>query len=123
VRGERDAAGNESGGPAPGLGSGGGGAEGEERRGRRADKGVDGLPDGVDEGNFVGEKFHEVENAGDGEDERMGENLELLGEMNDAETLEEAEGGDGGVDIEAGGEAGAENEAESFEGAHGFNDE
>ena len=49
----------------------------------------------------------------------MGENLELLGEMDDAETLEEAEGGDGGVDIEAGGEAGAEDEAESFERAHG----
>jgi hypothetical protein len=44
----------------------------------------------------------------------------LLGEMNDAEALEEAEGGDGGVDIEAGGEAGTEDEAESFEGAHGF---
>ena len=49
--------------------------------------------------------------------------MELLGEMDYAETLEEAESGDGGVDVETGGEAGAENEAESFEGAHGFDDE
>ena len=88
--------------------------------GGRANKSVDGLPDGVDEGNFVGEKFHEVENASDGEDERVREDLELFGEMDDAETLEESEGGDSGVDIEAGGEAGAEDEAEGFQGAHGF---
>ena len=54
VRGERYAAGDESGGPAPGFGSGGGGAECEERRRGWADKGMNGLPDGIDEGDFVG---------------------------------------------------------------------
>ncbi len=114
MRGEGDAAGDESGGPAPGLGSGSGSAEGEESRGGRADKGVDGLPDGVDDRDFVGEKFHEIENAGDGEDERVREDLELFGEMNDAEALKEAEGGDGGVNVQAGGKACAEDQTESF---------
>ena len=43
--------------------------------------------------------------------------------MNDAETLEEAESGDGGVDVQAGGKTGAEDEAEGFERAHGCNDD
>jgi hypothetical protein len=51
----------------------------------------------------------------------MGKDLKMLGEMNDAEALEEAESGDGGVDVQAGGKASAENEAESFDGAHGCN--
>ena len=80
---------------------------------------MDGLPDGIDEGDFVGEKFHDVKNAGDGENKRMGEDLEMFGEMDDAETLEEAESGDSGVDVQAGSKTGAEDEAESFEGIHG----
>ena len=82
---------------------------------------MNGLPDGIDEGNFVGEKFHEVQDARDGKDEWVREDLKFLGEMNDAEALEKAESGDGRVDVEAGGEAGAEDKAESFERVHGRN--
>jgi hypothetical protein len=82
---------------------------------------VDGLPDGIDVGDFVGEKFHDVEDAGDGENEGMSEDLEMFGEMDDAESLEEAKSGDGGVDVEAGGKTGPEHKAESFQRAHGCN--
>jgi len=47
--------------------------------------------------------------------------LEMFGETDYAETLEKSEGGNGGVDVEAGGKTGTEDEAESFEGAHGCN--
>ena len=79
---------------------------------------MDGLPDGVDEGHFVSEKFHKVEDAGDGKDEGVGEDLQLFGKMNDSETLEKPERRYRGVDIKARGETGAEDETESFEGAH-----
>src|SRR5258708_37788484 len=119
MRSERDAAGDEGRGPAPGFGSGGRGVGCEQGRCRWTNKGVDGLPDGIDVGDFVGEKFHDVKNAGDGENKGMGEDLEMFGEMDDAETLEEAESGDSGVDVQAGSKTGAEDEAESFEGIHG----
>ena len=80
---------------------------------------MNGLPDGIDVGDFVGEKFHNVENASNCEDERMGENLKMFGKMNNAEALEQTESRDGGVEVEAGGKTGAEDEAESFERAHG----
>jgi hypothetical protein len=38
--------------------------------------------------------------------------------MEHAETLEKAERGDGGVEIQAGGKSGAEREAERFDGIH-----
>src|SRR5258708_14152439 len=56
MRSERDAAGDEGRGPAPGFGSGGRGVECEQGRCRWTNKGVDGLPDGIDVGDFVGEK-------------------------------------------------------------------
>src|SRR5258708_35950893 len=116
MRSECDAAGDEGRGPAPGFGSSGRGAECEQGRCRWTNKGVDGLPDGIDVGEFVGEKFHDVKNAGDGENKRMGEDLEMFGEMDDAETLEEAESGDSGVDVQAGSTNQGEHEAERFEG-------
>jgi hypothetical protein len=80
---------------------------------------MDGLPDGINVGDFVGEKFHDVKNAGDGENERMSEDLEMFGKMNDPETLEEAESSDGGVEVQARGKTGSEDETESFERVHG----
>ena len=82
---------------------------------------MDGLPDGINVGNFIGKEFHEVENASDGEDERVCENLKLLGKMDDAEALKETESGDCSVNVQAGGEAGSEDQAESFERVHGCN--
>ena len=96
--------------------------EGKERSGGGPDKSVDRLPNGIDERDFVGEKFHQIKNSGDGQDERVRKDLKLFGEMDDAKPLEKSESGNGGVDVEAGGEAGAEDEAESFERVHGCNE-
>ena len=41
--------------------------------------------------------------------------------MNNAEALEKAESGDGGVEIQSRRKAGAEDETESFERVHGCN--
>jgi len=49
----------------------------------------------------------------------MSEDLKVFGELDDAEALKEAERGNGGVEVEAGGKTGAEDEAESFERVHG----
>ena|SRR6266851_2104027 len=46
----------------------------------------------------------------------------MFREMNDTEALEEAEGGDGGIKIQAGGKTSTEDETESFERAHGCNE-
>jgi hypothetical protein len=51
----------------------------------------------------------------------MSQDLEVFGEMNDAEALEEAESGDGGVEVQTGGKTCAENETECFERVHGCN--
>jgi hypothetical protein len=49
----------------------------------------------------------------------MSEDLEMFGKMNDPETLEEAESSDGGVEVQARGKTGSEDETESFERVHG----
>jgi hypothetical protein len=49
----------------------------------------------------------------------MSEDLEMFGKMNDPETLEEAESGDGGVEVQARGKTGSKDETESFERVHG----
>ncbi len=49
----------------------------------------------------------------------MREYLKMFRKMDYAEALEKSESGDGGVDVEAGSKTGAEDEAESFERAHG----
>ena len=119
MRSESDAPGEESGGPAPFGRDGSGGSIGDDGCGGRTDKGVDGVPDGVEPGYFVGEKFEEIEADGYALHDGVGDDGEGVRKMNDAETLKKTERGDSGVKIEAGRKAGAESEAESFEGIHG----
>jgi hypothetical protein len=80
---------------------------------------VEGVPDRIEVGDFIGEKFDEIESNGHAENDGMGENFESRRKMDDAETLEKPESSYGGVKVESGGEAGAEGEAECFEGIHG----
>jgi hypothetical protein len=44
----------------------------------------------------------------------------MFGKMDDAEALQEAEGGDGGIEIETRGKTGAEDQAKCFERIHGL---
>ena len=80
---------------------------------------MNGLPGGIDVGNFVREKFHHVKNAGNCQNKRMSQDLKMFWEMDDAETLEEAECRNRGVKVQTGGKTGAEDETESFERVHG----
>ena len=119
VRSEGDSAGEKRCGPAPFRAETRGDTESENGCGRRADEGVEKIPYGVEVRNFVGEKFEDVESDGKAENDRMREDVEFFGEVNDMEAFEKTEGGDGGVKIEAGREAGTEGEGDGLEGVHG----
>ena len=51
---------------------------GKKRAADRSNDGVHSVPGGIDPGDFVGKKFQEVENARDGNDDRVAENFERL---------------------------------------------
>src|SRR5690349_12213209 len=76
VGGEGHSAGEERGGPAPFGADGGRGSVGDEGGGGRANEGVEGVPEGVEVGDFVSKKFDEVESDGYAENDRVGENFE-----------------------------------------------
>ena len=118
VRGEGDSTSEQGGPPAP-LGSGAtSGGESEESGGRRTYEGVDGVPYRIEVRNFVRKKLQQIKTDGDSENPGMGEALQARRQVEDAEALEKAESRDGGVEIEAGRESGAEREAESFDRIH-----
>ena len=43
-----------------------------------ANHGVDGVPDRIDPWNFIGEKFEQIENAGNANDPRIAQDFERL---------------------------------------------
>ncbi len=51
---------------------------GKQRAADRTNNGVDGVPGGIDPRDLVGEKFEEIQNARDGDDDRLAENVERL---------------------------------------------
>lgn len=69
-----------------------------------------GVPEEVEGGDLVGEDFYGKEEAGDGDDPGVGERVETWREGDPVCAREDAEGCDGGVDVEAGGEAGGDDE-------------
>lgn len=83
---------------------------GEKSGYRYADEGVGGVPEEVECGNFVGEELDCEEKAGDGDDPRVGERVQTWREDDPMEVCEDAEGPDGSVDVEPGGEAGGDDE-------------
>ena len=87
-----------------------GGLVGEQRGYGHTDEGVGGVPDEIEGGDLVGEDFDGEEEAGDGDDPGVGEGVQAGREGDPVESREDAEGGDGGVDVETGGEAGGDDE-------------
>lgn len=87
-----------------------GGLVGEQRGYGHADEGVGGVPDEVEGGDLVGEDFDGEEDAGDDDDPGIGERVQAGREGDPVEAREDAEGGDRGVDVEAGGKAGGDDE-------------
>src|ERR1700730_2216120 len=63
MRGESDATGEKRGSPSPGFRRCGGGAERKQRRRGRTNKGVYGLPDGIDVRHFVRKKLDQIKNG------------------------------------------------------------
>jgi hypothetical protein len=71
---------------------------------------VGGVPDEIEGRDFVGEDFDGKEKAGYGDDPGVGERVEAGREGDPVKVREDAEGGHGGVDVEAGGKAGGDDE-------------
>lgn len=72
------------------------------------------APEKIEGGNFVGEKFDGEERGAGGDDGPGCEELESGRERKMAEACEQAEGGDGGVDVESGGEGDRGEQREEF---------
>ena len=50
----------------------------KERAANGTNHSVNGIPRRIDPGNFIGKEFQEIENAGDGDDPRVTEDLKRL---------------------------------------------
>jgi hypothetical protein len=92
----------------------GGGAVGEQRGDRDTDEGVEGGPDEIEGGDFVGEEFDGEERGAGGDHGPGFEELESWREREISEAGEQAEGGDGGVNVDASGEGDGSEEGEKF---------
>lgn len=93
----------------------------EERATDRADHSVNGVPGGIDPWNFVSEKFQEVENARDTDDDRMAEDFERLvgGRENDPVLVDGETGRENReVKVDAGEAGEAERDTEKVEPLH-----
>jgi len=81
------------------------GGVGEQRGGGDADEGVEGVPDEVEAGDFVGQELAGEEEGADGDDPGVGEGAEFAGEDDPVQARHDAERANGGVDVEARGKA------------------
>src|SRR4051794_31035127 len=94
----------------------------EERAANRTNDRVHGVPRRINPWNFVGKKFEEIENPGDGNDDGIAEDLErLVSRRKDDPMLinGETDDEDGQVKIDAGETGQAERDAEEIESLHG----
>ena len=87
-----------------------GGLVGDEGGDGDANEGVEGVPDEIEGGDLVDDELGGEEQAGGDEDPGVREGVEARGESDPVEAVEQAEGEDGGVDVEPGGEAGGDDE-------------
>src|SRR6516164_2110847 len=119
VGGEGHAAGEKGGYPAPLRRNRGRGTVPDQRRRGGTYEGMHRVPDGIDVGNFVGEKLDDVKSDGDSEHQGVRDDFQRGRKMNDAEALQKAERSNGCIEIEAGGKTGAKGEAQGFKRVHG----
>src|SRR5713226_5457761 len=94
---------------------------GKQRAANRADHGVDGVPGGVNPGNFVGEKFQKIKNTRDGHDHGIAQCFERLIGRRERDPVEmDGEAGDenGEVKINASETSQAESDAEEMKFFH-----
>jgi hypothetical protein len=82
---------------------------------------VDGVPGGVNPGNFIGEKFQKIKNARDGDDHGIAQRFERLISRRERDPVEmDGEAGDenGEVEINASETSQAESDAEEMKFFH-----
>src|SRR5216684_7548791 len=94
---------------------------GKQRAANRADHGVDGVPGGINPGNFVREKFEKIKNARDGDDHGIAQRFERLISRRERDPVEmDGEAGDenGEVEINASETSQAESDAEEMKFFH-----
>src|SRR6266404_5585210 len=118
VRGEGHSSGEERRAPAPFGGSGAGCRVSQQGGSGRANEGVDGVPDRIEVRYLVREKFNQIKSDGNSKDPWVGKNLQGQRKLQHAVTLEQAKGGDGGVEIQSGGKPGAKPEAKRSDEIH-----
>ena len=94
----------------------GGGLVGQQSGDWDADEGVEGVPEQVEGGDFVGEEFEGEEREAGDDDGPSGEQEQPGRKRHMAETGQQAEDGDGGVEIQSGGEADCGQQGEEFGG-------
>ena len=111
VRRERYGAGKKRRSPAPLRARATHGSVREQRRGRRADKRMNKIPNRVDIRNLVREKFDEIQNYRYPYDPGMREGPQRRGQMDDSNPLEKPERRHRCVEIQPGGKSGAERKA------------
>src|SRR5258708_22451681 len=77
-------------------------------------KGVQGVPDEIEGRNLVGKKLQSKERAGDNDNRPRFNEMQRRGKRQGVESSEKPEGEQGRVDVQAGGEAGADHNGEDF---------
>jgi len=94
----------------------GGGLVGEESGDGDADESVQGVPDEVEGGDFVGEELDDEERGAGDDDRPSVEQLQSRRQREMAEAGQQAEDGDGGVEVQSGGESDGGQQGEQFRG-------
>jgi hypothetical protein len=119
---EGDGAAGESGDKLLGGSEAGGGLKSEQRGDGDADESVQRVPDEVECRDFVDEEIDAEENESGGDDAPVGQQVQRWGQFEKSCVGHEAEGGDGGVDVEPGRETDGDHQGDKLVGREGHRD-
>src|SRR5690242_7200538 len=95
-------------------GEGGGRTPGNKASDRNADEGVKSVPDKIECGDLICEELNAEECDAGADNPPAGEEMKRIRKDKDAVVGKDAEGGDGGVDVETGGEGNRDDESNEF---------
>jgi hypothetical protein len=98
------------------------GLKGEQCSDRDADEGVKRVPDEVERGDFVDEEVNAEENESGRDDAPIGKQMKRWRQVEKSCVGHQAEGGDGGIDIEPGREADGNHQSDELVGRQGHGD-
>src|SRR5208337_3617855 len=81
-------------------------------------KGMYGLPDRIDIREFIGQKLHDVENAGNSQHKRIRQHMQVFRQIDQPKSLQQPQGGYRGIQVQPGGKSCAKNETQCFQWIH-----